>query len=387
MTFKKILSKIIAILKSPRLISVYSILMPILTGFILVFLFLLYSNSAQALNTFQKLITASFESLPDFFETLYKAAPILMTGLAVGFAFKTGLFNIGASGQYTIGAFASLYAAIILNAPWYVAMLFGMVGGAIWGFIPGFLKSKFNINEVITSIMTNWIALYIVNLFISNMTAIQGNPANKTADLNTVNPSALIPDFGLTEALNTSYANIGFFIAMIFAVIIYVVLNKTTFGFELKACGFNKDASTYAGINAKKNIILAMVISGALAGIGGSLQYLSGTVQLNISANLLGAGFDGIPVALLASSNPIGIILSSFFIAYLRVGGDSLSPLYSTENVDIILSVIIYFSAFALLIKTTFSKILNKKSVTTKVEPDKTEPDNGVVAEKEEVKS
>lgn len=343
-------------------------LISIIIGIVFGFLLLLAFNSSEAAGGLIKILTTGVANSEKFAKVLYSAAPLLMTGLAVAFAFKTGLFNIGATGQYTIGMFFSLTAAIQFQQPWYVAIFFGMIGGAIWGAIPGLFKAYFNVNEVITSIMFNWIGMYSVNLLLANMPMMLANywtPApynNRTAALASCNPSAILPKLGLDQVLNSSYMNIGIFIAIIFAVIVWVIVNKTTFGFELRACGLNRNASVYAGINAKRNIVLSMMISGALAGIGGSLYYLSGTVQYVTEKILLDMGFNGIPVALLASSHPIGTIFGALFVSYIQVGGEALQPKFAPEVIDIIIAAIIYLSAFSLLIRELISRVLLRRN-------------------------
>jgi general nucleoside transport system permease protein len=150
--------------------------------------------------------------------------------------------------------------------------------------------------------------------------------------------------------------NISIFIAIAFAIIAWIILSKTTFGYELKACGYNRNASVYAGINAKRNIVLSMVIAGAFAGIGGGLYFLAGTGQYTLVKSLLAAGFNGIPVALLATSSPIGTIFSAFFVSYIQVGGDAMQPDFVREIIDIIISVIIYLAAFALLTRELLAR-------------------------------
>ncbi|XMB73179.1 ABC transporter permease [Mycoplasmatota bacterium WC30] len=378
------------------LASASSIIVGLLFGLLFLFLIEVIKSQPDFTNPFygfSNLITAGFSSIGNVFKILYKSAPLLMCGLAVGFAFKAGLFNIGATGQYTVAAFFALIAAILWQFPWWAALLVAMVAGALWGLIPGIFKAFFNINEVITTIMLNWTALFFVNLLFYNNPGIYTSP-ERTSPLSTANPSAILPDLGLGEILNSSYINIGIFIAIIFAVLIYILLNKTTFGFEIKACGHNKNASIYAGIKAKKTIIFTMLISGALAGLGGGIQFLSGTVQYTVSnTTLLSMGFNGIPVALLAFSNPLAIIASSLFISFLQVGGESMQPVYSAEMVNVILAVIIYFSAFSLIMSQFIKKKLNKKNgdgdllkdnIEEVKELEETPPDR--VEEQEEVK-
>ena len=359
------------------LASVVSILVGLLFGLIL----LLLVNPAMAFPKFGELLTAGISSLPKLAKVLYQAAPLIMTGLSVAFAFKTGLFNIGASGQYTVGAFCALACAIIFQMPWWACLLAAFIAGAVWGFFPGLFKALFNVNEVITSIMFNWIGMMAVNLLCMNLKNANGKLVmlpvawvnspikDRTASLSYANPKAIIPKCGLDKLFQSNYMNISIFIAIAVAIALWVVLNRTTFGYELKACGFNKNASIYAGINAKRNIVLSMVISGAMAGLGGGLYYLAGTAEYTIQKVLLSMGFNGISVALLATSNPVGTIFSALFISYIQVGGESLQPTYAKEMIDIIIAVIIYLSAFALLTRTILSRFFPSDKSNVNAEP------------------
>jgi simple sugar transport system permease protein len=353
--------------KKPRAIhipgstSILASLISIGVGLIVGLVLLYVLNAKAAGGAFISLVTAGFRSTDKFAKVLYQAAPLIMTGLSVGFAFKTGLFNIGATGQYTIGSALALIGAIQFQLPWYVCLLLAMLGGAFWGIFPGLFKALFNVNEVITSIMFNWIGMFSVNLAINNMPMMLakfwgGAQMDRTANLAQANPGALIPRMGLDVLMKSNYMNISIFIAVVFAIIAWIILSKTTFGYELKACGYNRNASVYAGINAKRNIVLSMVISGAFAGIGGGLYYLAGTGQYTLVKALLTAGFNGIPVALLASSNPVGTIFSAFFVSYIQVGGDAMQPDFVKEIIDIIISVIIYLAAFALLTRELLAR-------------------------------
>ena len=357
-------NKLKGVLTSPGMISFIASVASIAIGLIFGYVLLVCFNQAQALNGLGKILFAGASSAEKFSKVLYQAAPLMLTGLSVGFAFRTGLFNIGASGQYTMGTFFALFAGLALKCPWWVALIAAMLGGAIWGAIPGLCKALFNVNEVITSIMFNWIGMFMVNLMMANIPTMLANHygapnADRTANLAAANKSAIIPKWGLDTLFGSDYINISIFITILVALIIYLVLNKTTFGYELKACGFNRNASIYAGINAKRNIVLSMVIAGALSGLGGGIYYLSGTAQYTIVKSLLAMGFNGIPVALLATSNPIGIIFSSIFVSYIQVGGEAMQPEFAKEIIDIIISVIIYLSAFALLLKGVIKKIMS----------------------------
>lgn len=343
--------------------SFLSSLMAIAAGLLVGLIILLISNSKDALPAFFTILKGGFaDGTKGMAQVIYYAVPIIMTGLSVGFAFKTGLFNIGASGQFTLGAFVAIYIGIKWNfvpeqIHWLVALLGAMVAGAVWGSGPGILKAFFNVNEVITSIMMNYIGMYIVNMSI--VRTVYDSLKNQTKP---VLKSAIIPKAGLDKIFNTSNINIGIFIVILSVIVIYIILQKTTFGYELKACGSNKEASKYAGINEKKSIILSMVIAGALSGLGGGLLYLSGSGKyIHVLDVLAPEGFSGISVALLGMSHPIGILFSGLFIAHLEVGGFNIQ-LYNfvPEVIDIIIAVIIYCGAFALLFKQIISNFVFK---------------------------
>lgn len=350
----------------PAFTSFLASLISIGVGLVFGLLLLLILNPGAAFHGMGAMLTSGISNLDKVAKVLYQASPLMMCGLSVGFAFKTGLFNIGAPGQYTLGAFFAILCATQFQWPWWACLLAAMVGGALWGLFPGLFKALFNVNEVITSIMFNWIGMYLVNLILANTPRALANywgatNSDRTADLAKANPGALIPKLGLDKLFGSPYMNVSIFIAFALALVMYVVLNKTTFGYELKACGMNKNASTYAGINANRNIVLSMVIAGALSGIGGGLYYLAGTGQYVLEKVILARGFDGIPVALLASSHPLGTIFSALFVSYLSVGGSAMQPNFSSETTNIIVAVIIYLAAFSLLVRTMLSKAFAKK--------------------------
>lgn len=352
--------------------AVISSLMAIVMGLIFGFLILLFSNSENAVEGFRLILVGVFEAGGQGVgQVLYFATPIIMTGLSVGFAFKTGLFNIGAPGQFIMGAVSAICVGhywTFLPAPfhWIVALIVAAAVGALWGLLPGLLKAYFNVHEVIATIMMNYIGMYMCNYIVR--TYVFDPSKNRSID---VAPTAELPKAGLNKIFVTnsgtfseeSIVNIGIIIAVIIAILMYIILEKTTFGYELKAVGHNKNASKYAGINEKRNIVLSMVIAGALAGLGGALLYLSGPAgrHINVIDELAAEGFNGIPVALLALSNPLGIIFSAIFISYLGQGGTYLQTLnYIPEVINMIVASIIYFSAFALFFRK-FMPMLSKK--------------------------
>ena len=229
-----------------------------------------------------------------------------------------------------------------------------MVLGFICGTIPGICKAYFNVNEVITSIMLNWILLFLGNIFVLNVPGMLQGSDHKTVEIAATSQSAL-PRLNI----NDRFSNIGIFIGIIVAIICFVVIEKTTFGFELKASGLNRDAAKYSGINTKKSIILSMGIAGALSALGGALMYLVGQGGLRYQPQRIAVpeqGFNGIPVAILANNNPIGCIIIALYISFLQVGGDAMQPEYTTEVIDFVIAAIIYFSAFSLLFKNFIDK-------------------------------
>ena len=298
---------------------------------------------------------------------LFRATPLIMTGLSVAVAFKTGLFNIGAPGQYLISTMVTLMVALSIPSSavpvgviWVLAFLAGCLSGALWGAIPGLVKALLNINEVLACIMTNWIAANLVTWMfdISNFKNMVESTKSGYIYKTTFNGVAT-PKLGLDAIFPGSQVNGGILVAIVIAIAMYILMNKTTLGYELKACGLSRDAAQYAGINSKRNIVLSMVISGALSGIGGAIYYLAGTGQYVLEKSILGMGFNGIPVALLASSNPIGTIFASLFISYIQVGGAAMQPAYSSETIDIVIAVIIYLAAFALLMRGIITKAVS----------------------------
>ena len=354
---------------SEGFLSVLASLICIVIGLLLGVVVLAIIEPAHAINDGLLVILQSGIKSPRNMGTvLANAAPLIMTGLSVGFAFKTGLFNIGAAGQYTLGAFGALYCAIVLHLPWYLCLLAAMVLGALWGAIPGFFKAYLNINEVITAIMFNWIGLYMVNdiMYGKGKSPMYDLATTKTYSLRKAAPESMIPSCGMSDMFGKLQSvTIAIFIAVFLALVVYIVLNKTTFGYELRACGFNKNAAQYAGINDKRNIILSMTIAGALAGVGAGLYYLSTVAEWNpqVSTALPAIGFNGISAALLACSNPIGTIFSSLFISYITVGGTKLSTQYYTKEIaDVITALIIYLCAFSLLFKNKIRALLAGKA-------------------------
>jgi simple sugar transport system permease protein len=352
---------------STSIINVMSSVSAIIVGLLVGFLILLASNASQAAQGFWSILTSGFASMKDLGQVLYFATPIIMTGLSVGFSSRTGLFNIGASGQFITGAYAAVLVGVKCDflpghLHWITALVAALLVGALWGAIPGLFKALFNVNEVIACIMMNYVGTYLVNFLITK-TIFDSLRNQSMRVVDTANLPRMGLDRVFRDGYNVSSANSGIFIAIIFAVIIYIVLEKTAFGYELKACGFNRDAARYAGINEKRSIVLSMIIAGAMSGLGGALLYLAGSGKgITVVDILASEGFNGIPVALLGLNNPLGIIFSGLLIAYLTVGGFNMQLYnFAPQVIEIIIAVIIYFSAFALLIKGVFNSLKKRK--------------------------
>lgn len=293
--------------------------------------------------------------------TLVKTAPLLMCALAILFAYKVGLFNIGAAGQYCAGVALSLYAALAWHWSWLPCMLLAMVGGALLGAISGLLKSYCNVNEVISGIMLNWIVLYLTNMLLTNVKEVASPYTLIVAD---ENPSALLPSLGLGALFNNNkYVGLALPLAIVIAILVDVVLNKTRFGYELRATGNNKNAAKYCGMAEKRNIILTLVISGALAGLGAAMLYLTGYEQWQCSTSAVpGMGFNGIAAAFLGGLNPIGTILASFFIQHITAGGAYVDKtMYCAQISDLISAIIIYLCGFVLFMKYAMNTAIAKR--------------------------
>ena len=367
--------------------SLISILIGIIFGGVLLFIVSLFNSDTMSPTTawegFRIVLAGIFNTGRDldaggvltfgfnsrlFGDMLFRATPLIMTGLSVALAYKTGLFNIGAPGQYLMGTMSAIVVALSLDTSkipaglvWILAFLTAAVAGALWGCIPGFFKAFLNVNEVITSIMTNWIAANLVTIIFDNSKFRNMTDYGKVGYTLKLNSNGVAsPKMGLDKLLGGSNANVGIVIAIVIAIFIYIMISKTTFGYELKACGSNKFAAKYAGMNEKRNIVLSMAIAGALSGIGAALYYLQGDIEFfwNTSMTLPNEGFNGIPVALLAICNPIGTVFAGLFMAYLTISGNQLSAFtpYNEYMASIIVAVIVYLSAFSLFFKGLLDK-------------------------------
>ena len=305
-----------------------------------------------------------------FGQTLVRTVPLLMCALSVLFAYKVGMFNIGVAGQYVAGACGCLYAALEWKLPWLPCLLVGMLCASLLGGISGWLKTKCNVNIVISGIMLNWITLYMTNLMLGQ---VKSPSSPYTLGLLGNNPSALIPSFGLEKLFNNERSvTIAIPVAILMAVVVWVILNKTKFGYELKATGNNYNAAKYAGMKENQNIIMTMMIAGALAGMGAGLLFLTGIEDWETTiASVPSMGFNGIAVAFLGGLNPLGSILSAFFIQYITTGGGNVDlQVYCSQISSLISALIIYLCAFVTFfkafMKTQIRKYDEKKAAAVK---------------------
>lgn len=298
-----------------------------------------------------------FGNIKRFGDTLLDTTTLILTGLSVAFAFRTGLFNIGAPGQMLIGGFAAVLIGVVFKLPFYIhvplAVICAILAGAAWAYLPGLIKAKFRISEVVTTIMMNYIAMwsvyYLVPTCIPGSFNTESKPINSTATLRVE---------WITKLFKGSYLNIGFVLAILSVILVWWILEKTTFGYELKSVGFNMDASKYAGMNVNRNIILSMMISGALAGLAGATFYIGYANNIKIGV-LPSQGYDGIAVALLGINNPFGVALAALLFGFMNAGSLFMSSSANVPNeiISIIGAIIIYFAATSLMFQNWLQRI------------------------------
>ena len=354
------------ILKNNAVQSLLASLVCILLGVFIGYVVLLFINPAGAgkailevLKNFMHYSKANLR-LKNFGNTLVKTAPLLMCSLSVLFSYKVGLFNIGAAGQYVVGTCASLYAALGFGWNWWQCMLFALLCGGLYGAIVGLLKAYCNVNEVISGIMLNWIGLYTTNMI---LTKVKESTSPYTYHIKTEAPQALLPTLGLDKLLGSSYVSIAIPLSVLIAVVIMIVLDKTKFGYELRATGNNRDAAKYCGMAEKRNIILTLLISGGLAALGGAMMYLTDYEQWQCTASSVpGMGFNGIAATFLGGLHPIGTIFSSYFIQHITSGGAHVDKtMYCSQISDLISSLIIYLCGFVFFLKTALNRGIAKR--------------------------
>ena len=356
-----------SILRKAGFQTILASLLCIVLGLLIGFIVLLCINPGGAVGAITAILK-NFLYYPSaaaarkyFGTTLVNASALLMCSLSVLFAYKVGLFNIGAAGQYVVGAGACLYCALGLKLPWAACLLAAVLFAALAGGISGALKAYFNVNEVISCIMLNWISLYCVNILLATVKE-QSTPY--TTPLSTGNGGALLPKLGLDKLFsNNEYVTIGLPLAVAMAIVVWVVLEKTKFGYELKATGMNKNAAKYCGMREQRNVILTMMISGGLAGFAAGIYYLTGIEQWMVQQTSVPAmGFNGIAAAFLGGLNPIGTIFSSYFIQHITSGGTYVDKtMYCAQISDLISAFIIYLCGFVLFFRLWLNRWLDKR--------------------------
>ena len=361
-----------SILRSPGFQTILASLLCIILGLLIGFIVLLCINPSGAAGAITAIIK-NFLYYPSasaatkyFGTTLVNASALLMCALSVLFAYKVGLFNIGAAGQYVVGAGACLYFALGLKMPWIVCLLAAVVFAALVGGVSGALKAYFNVNEVISCIMLNWISLYAVNMI---LTTVKEQSTPYTIPLSTGNKGALLPNLGLDKLFsNNEFVTIGLPLSIIMAIVVWVVLEKTKFGYELKATGLNKNAAKYCGMKEQRNVILTMMIAGGLAGFAAGIFYLTGIEQWMVQQTSVPAmGFNGIAAAFLGGLNPIGTVFASYFIQHITSGGTYVDKsLYCAQISDLISAFIIYLCGFVLFFRLWLNRWLDKRDEKAK---------------------
>ena len=347
-----------SILESNVLYTIIAIIVGLLIGAV----FLMIAGISPAV-AYGKLFSSIFSKPKYLVWTLVYASPLIFTGLSVAFSFRTGVFNIGAEGQFVIGGLVACVLGIVLKLPAglhaIVCLVAAAAAGCIWSLIVGILKVKRGIHEVLSFIMFNWIAFYLSN-YVVNLPGIHRDSSEATQDV-AASARLLMPE-GLRSTLDCSNAHWGIVLAVIAAVIIWVIIEKTTLGYKLKAVGFNSNGAEYGGIDANKSILTALGISGLLSGLGGAVQVLGMAGRLRQFAGQEGFGFEGITVALIGSSNPIGCIFSGLFYGAMKYGGSKLSIVKApSEVVDIIMGCIVLLIAIAHVFKVFVLKAAKKK--------------------------
>lgn len=356
------------LLKNDGIQSLLAALICVVLGMLIGFVVLLFINPAGAgeaiLTVMKNFFTYSkTETQMKYFgSTLVNTAPLLMCSLSILFCYKVGLFNIGAAGQYVAGACMSLYAALAWNLPWWLCMLLAVAGGAVLGVISGLLKSYCNVNEVISGIMLNWITLYLTNML---LTQVKEPTSPYTITVAHANPSAIIPSIGLGSLFSgNQYVGLSIPLSVLIAVLVWVMLEKTRFGYELKATGNNKNAARYCGMAEKRNTILTLAIGGALAGLGAAMLYLTGFEQWQCSQSAVPAmGFNGIAAAFLGGLSPIGSILASYFIQHITLGGAYVDKsMYCSQISDLISAIIIYLCGFMAFMKYAMNRSIARRA-------------------------
>lgn len=344
---------------SNRLVNILVPIVSIILGLIVGAIIMLVSGY-DPIEGYKALWLGIFGDAYSIGNTIRQITPYILAGLAVAFAFRTGLFNIGVEGQLIVGWFAATWVGYSFELPMIIhlplALLAAALAGGIWAFIAGFLKAKFHVHEVIVTIMLNYTALYVVNALIKSAS----DGGFKTPDIHET--ASLRSEF-LTNLTDYSSLHYGIIVAMLMVFVMWFMLEKTTTGYELKAVGFNQNAAQYAGMSVNKNIILAMTISGMFAGLGGAMEALGTFGRMSSMAAFTGIGFDGIAVALLGANTPLGIVFGASLFGSLKYGALNMPNAAGVpeEIMSIIIAVIVLFVASGYVIRLGIEKLMKKK--------------------------
>ncbi|MGA5687699.1 ABC transporter permease [Cytobacillus pseudoceanisediminis] len=344
---------------SNRMKNIVVPLVAVLLG-VLVGTIIMIATGYNAGSAFIALWNGAFGEIYYTGEVVRQVTPYILAGLAVAFAFRTGLFNIGVEGQLIVGWLAAVWVGVAFELPKFIhlplAVLAAAAAGALWAFIPGLLKAKFKVHEVIVTIMMNYVALHVTNYIIRTVLSEKSDRTEMIAG------SASLRSPFLEGLTDYSRLHWGILIALACVFIMWFLLEKTSKGYELRSVGFNQHASEYAGMSVSKNIILSMVISGAFAGLAGAMEALGTFGYAAIKGGFTGVGFDGIAVALLGGNGPIGIIFAALLFGSLKVGALNM-PLEAgvpNELVDIIIALIVFFVAASYMIRIFIDRISKK---------------------------
>jgi simple sugar transport system permease protein len=340
--------------------SILAVILGLIAGAILMFVI-----GDNAIEGYAYLFKGGLMNISRIGDTLATATPLILTGLSVGFAFKTGLFNIGTPGQMLFGGFCATVLGLTYGGSvsrpvlLLVIIVAGGLAGALWAFVPGLLKAKFNVNEVVSSIMMNWICYWIV--YYAVPAYFKGSSETESKS---IPAAASLRTNWLSDLFSGSYINLGILIAIAAVIVIWFILNKTVLGYELKAVGFNKSAAEYAGMSVNRNVVFSMMIAGCLSGLAGVAQYIGNASNIQIGI-MPSQGFDGIAVSLLGVNNPIGILISALFFGVLYSGKGFMNANTSIppEIADTIIATIIYFAAISAAVPMIVNAIKHKKAM------------------------
>lgn len=351
---------------SKLLFTIISILLGFLVGAIVLLI-----SGYDPIEGYQALFQGVFKTPRNMGWAIVTSTPIILTGLGVCFAFQTGLFNMGAEGQFIIGTIVGFLVGYKLPLPPIlhpiVAIILGMLAGALYGALAGFIKARFGIHEVISTIMLNWVAFYFQNFI-----GYANQQPNSMASFDVLDSAkitmfdkATVKTFGpFFKKFFKAPIHYGTVLAIIAVIVVWYILKKTVLGYELKAVGLNREASEYGGIDSGKKIVQSMAISGAICALAGVTQILGFTYALSIVSAMDNYGFDGLAVSLLAGNNPIGVIFSGLFFGSLKYAGSNIQRVMGvpTEIINIIIGTIILFTAVPLVFRIIRAKHRNRKT-------------------------